>query len=68
MEMLLEEMDAAGVEQAISPVRVLNGDNDNVDAAKLCQAYPDKFFGHISVIRCHMTYLRYIRPTAMGQK
>ena len=45
MEMLLEEMDAAGVEQAISPVRVLNGDNDNVDAAKLCQAYPDKFFG-----------------------
>ena len=24
---------------------MLNGDNDNVDAAKLCQAYPDKFFG-----------------------
>ena len=45
MEMLLQEMDAAGVEQAISPIRVRNGDNDNADAPKLCEAYPDKFFG-----------------------
>lgn len=45
MEMLLEEMEAAGITLGISPTRVRRGENDNRDVLSLMQDYPDKLLG-----------------------
>ncbi len=45
MEMLLAEMDAAGIDLAVSPTRVRHGENDNSDVLKLMESYPERFLG-----------------------
>lgn len=47
METLFQEMEEAGITKAVVPARALKtlADIDNDDAAKICEDYPEKFYG-----------------------